>query len=148
MHIELPVNYENSITSTQLQKQELLLREQDQIATKIRAETSVIQAEFEKRIKVILANGKANYTIETKEAHAVATQRKIGIHSMVLSSLRAALGLPAELLLDYQTYASVDEMEGASLYYGFGGPSMLSKNAPSRILEVAGATLESAANLT
>jgi len=128
--IDLPDDYETSITSTQIQKQNMLMREQEQISAQIRAETTVIQAEFRKKVKVVMAEGQANYTVMTKEAQARAQQKKIEVESDILGQLKVKLQLSADGLVNYQKYGAMDDMEGATLFYGFSGPStMMMKSA-------------------
>jgi len=121
---DLPDKFEHRLVLTQVQKQAMLLKEQEQVSAKIRAETSVIQAEFARREKVILAQGRANYTLITKKAQAEAQKRKIHAESEAMGHVKQVLGLwPAGLVL-YNKYDALDAA-GASLYYGFGGSQLL-----------------------
>mmetsp|Transcript_30010 Transcript_30010/g.75706 ORF Transcript_30010/g.75706 Transcript_30010/m.75706 type:complete len:353 (-) Transcript_30010:304-1362(-) len=125
MIIDLPDDYENSIVRTQVQKQSLLMREQEQQSAKIRAETTVIQAEYSRKVKVIMAEGHANYTLLTKKAQAEAQQNKIGVESEVLGHLKSKLNLGVDGLVRYQKYGAMDDLGEASLFYGFSGPSSM-----------------------
>merc|ERR1711879_1095165 len=120
MVIDLPNQFETSIVQTQVQKQEMLIREQEQASTKIRAETSVIKAEYDKKVKVIMSHGNANFTVVQKKAEAHAQQNKIDTESSVLGAVRKELGINAAGLVLYQKYSAMDDMEDASVYYGFG----------------------------
>jgi len=119
MIIDLPNGFEKSIVETQVQKQMMLIREQQQISTKIRAETSVIEAEFARKVKVIMANGQANYTVVTKEASATAEQNKIDAESEALTIVKEKLNLHPEGLITYQQYSALDDLDQASLMFGF-----------------------------
>merc|ERR1719401_2720824 len=88
MVIDLPDDFEHSIVMTQVQKQSMLMKEQEQISTNIRAKTSVIEAEYARQVKVIMSQGRANYTVTTKEAAAQAQQKKIEIESEVVGTLK------------------------------------------------------------
>jgi len=125
MVIDLPDQFEASIVRTQVQKQAMLMREQEQQSTKIRAETSVIKAEYDKKVKVIMAGGQANFTLIQKKAQAHAQQNVIDTESSVLAGVKSELGLPAEGLVKYQKYGAMDEMEEASVYFGFGDASQV-----------------------
>merc|ERR1719313_1232660 len=89
--IDLPTMFENSIVHTQVQKQMVITRRFEQAATLIRAKTSVIAADFDRRIMVIKSGGMANYTFTTKRAMARARQRVIDQETMVLGSVRQSL---------------------------------------------------------
>merc|ERR1712048_538127 len=111
MVIDLPDQFEKSIVQTQVQKQAMLMREQEQASTKIRAETSVIKAEYDKKVKVIMAGGNANFTVIQKKAQAHAQQNVIHTESTILGAVRSELGLPAEGLVRYQKYSALDDLE-------------------------------------
>eukprot|EP00928_Gymnodinium_smaydae_P081951 TRINITY_DN65383_c0_g1_i1.p1 TRINITY_DN65383_c0_g1~~TRINITY_DN65383_c0_g1_i1.p1 ORF type:complete len:403 (-),score=78.25 TRINITY_DN65383_c0_g1_i1:97-1158(-) len=121
MVIELPDEFEQSIVQTQVQQQYMLTRQQEQQSAQIRAHTDVIRAEYDRQVKVIMAAGSANRTITEKEAQAKAQQNVIDVESQVLQSIRTSLNIDAEGLVAYQKYNAIDDMEEASLYYGFAG---------------------------
>mmetsp|Transcript_26202 Transcript_26202/g.75150 ORF Transcript_26202/g.75150 Transcript_26202/m.75150 type:complete len:343 (-) Transcript_26202:198-1226(-) len=123
MLIDLPDVFEHRIVVTQIQKQNMLIKEQEQLSTQIRAQTSVIEAEFNKQVRIIMADGQANYTVTTREAHAEAMQNKIDAESEILGSLKSSLELLPEDLVLYQRYGALDDLEDASLLFGFSGPS-------------------------
>lgn len=125
MLIDLPDVFEHRIVVTQLQKQNMLIKEQEQRSTQIRAETKVIEAEFERQVKILKAGGQANYTIITKQAQAEATRNKIATESEVFTKLKEELQLSPEMLVQYQRYSSMDDLEASSLYFGFGSSMML-----------------------
>lgn len=130
MIIDLPDNFETTIIQTQVQKQAMLIREQEQATAQIRAQTTVIQAEYERQVKVLLAQGQANYTVITKEALARAQQRSIDVEAEVLAMVRDNLSLPVEGLVTYQRYGALDDLQGASVLYGFAGPQVLLQSQP------------------
>lgn len=121
--IDLPDVFEHRIVVTQIQKQSMFIKEQEQLSTQIKAETDVIQAEYDRQVKVLMAGGQANYTLTTKEAQAEATKRKIAVESGVLAGVKTDLGLSPDGLVTYQRYGALDDLESASVYYGFVGPS-------------------------
>lgn len=123
--IDLPDNFEASIVKTQVQKQMMLLREQEQVSTNIRAETSVIKAEYDRKVKVMMAGATANFTVTTKSAKAYAQQNVIEAESAVLASLRDVLGLSSAGLVRYQKYDAIDDLEDANILYGFSGSQVL-----------------------
>lgn len=125
MVIDLPDPFEKSIVQTQMQKQLMLTREMEQSVERIKAQTSVIKADFDRQVKVTLAQGKANKTVVEKEAQAQAQRLQIYIEATILSTAKKVLGLSQEELVDYQRYSAFDEMENASFYFGFSGSSQI-----------------------
>jgi len=121
MVVDLPSAYELSITRTQVQEQAILAQRQEQVAKQIKAETSVIEAEYARDVKTLLAKGHANYTVITRSAQAEAQQNVTNAESMVLSSLRDSLGLLADEIVLYQKLDAVGDMEDAKMYSGFKG---------------------------
>merc|ERR1712217_41753 len=105
---------------------------QEQAATRIRAETTVIQAEFQRQVKVIKAGGKANYTVTTKKAAALAIQNKLDAESEIMGSIKGLLGLAADGLVTYQQYAAVGELLNSTIFYGFEDTRMLISNGGIR----------------
>ncbi|CAK9118385.1 unnamed protein product [Durusdinium trenchii] len=128
MIIDLPDGFEHSIVQTQVQKQMMFIREQQQVSTKIRAETSVIKARGPpSKSQVLMADGHANYTVVTKEASATAERRKIDVESEALTIIKNSLHLSPQGLVLYQQYGALDDLEEASLMYGFGAQQTLLK---------------------
>lgn len=125
MVIDLPDTYEHSIVLTQVQNQMMQTRSQEQIAIQIKAQTSVIEAEYAKQSKVIRAKGLANYTVITKTAAAEASQNKIDVTAEMMNVVRMTLGMVAEDLVTYQQYAAIDELLNSTIFYGFDGASQM-----------------------
>jgi len=122
MVIELPDLYEASIVRTQVQKQSIATRKNEQDATQIRAQTSVIQAEYDRRVKVTTAVGKANYTFVTKSAEASARQKTIDVEGQILHSISSNLTLEPSQLVTYQKYIAYQAMEESMMFFGFDDP--------------------------
>lgn len=123
--IDLPDSFEDSLTRTQVQEQTMLLRQKQQISTKIRAETSVIQAQYDRQVKVTLAAGQANYTVQTQHAEAEARQLRIDTESGILELLQNTLELSTDDLVTYQRYGALDQLPEARVLYGFAGSQQL-----------------------
>mmetsp|Transcript_133146 Transcript_133146/g.231385 ORF Transcript_133146/g.231385 Transcript_133146/m.231385 type:complete len:315 (+) Transcript_133146:126-1070(+) len=119
MIIDLPDMFEDSIVHTQVQKQAVRTRQNEQISTQIHAETTVIEAEYGRQVKVILAEGQANYTYTTKMAQAKAQKKRIDTESDVLGDVRKELDLDSEGLVLYQKYNALDDLSEAGVFYGF-----------------------------
>lgn len=125
MVIDLPDLFENSIVHTQVQKQSVRTRQNEQISSKIHAETTVIKAEYDRKVKVLMAQGKANYTFATKQAQARAQKQRIDTESAIIGQVKEELGLDAEGLVLYQKYGALNDLGDASLFYGFGDASQV-----------------------
>lgn len=120
MVIDLPDLFENSIVHTQVQKQSVRTRRNEQISTQIHAETTVIKAEFDRKVKVLMAQGQANYTLTTKQAAAHAQQRRIDVEANVLAQVQDELKLGPDNLVLYQKYGALDDLDSANVFFGFG----------------------------
>lgn len=122
--IDLPDDVEKRNTVTQVQKQTMFIREQEQLSTQIRAQTKVIEASFAKQEKVLRANGQAAYTVKTKEAQAEATKKTISLEAQVAAMLSKELSIKGDLV-SYQRYTALDAMEDANVVYGFQSSPMV-----------------------
>merc|ERR1712014_6651 len=125
MVIDLPDLFENSIVHTQVQKQSVRTRQNEQMSARIHAETTVIKAEYDRKIKVLMAEGHANYTFTTKQAQAHAQQARIDAESEILAQVQKHLKLDAEGLVLYQKYGAVDLLDQSNLFFGFGDASQV-----------------------
>merc|ERR1711897_2111 len=86
----------------------------------VRAQTEVIQADYDRQIKVIRAQGLANYTVLTKEAQARAQKNTINMETSVLGGLMETLHLDGAGLVTYQQNSMLDDMPETSIFFGFG----------------------------
>mmetsp|Transcript_84742 Transcript_84742/g.244992 ORF Transcript_84742/g.244992 Transcript_84742/m.244992 type:complete len:369 (+) Transcript_84742:85-1191(+) len=123
LDIELPPSFDTSIVATQVVNQNISSMEFEQLALQIHAQTKVIQAEFDKKVKVVKAKGRANYTLTTKTAKAHAKSKTLMTESGVLGSIKGRLKVAADGLLEYQEYANVAMLPNASVYFGFNADS-------------------------
>lgn len=130
LDIRLKDSYEESIVNTQVQEQLKHLREKEQQATQIRAQTGVYRAEYDRQIKVIMAGGQANYTVIAMAAQAEAQKNTMLIEKVIFESVKNNLlhGAETELamrghLVDYQRYTSLNDLGQSSFLFGFAGDS-------------------------
>jgi len=100
--IDLPDQYEMSITLTQVQKQMASTRSAEQVATGIRADIEVMSADFARQIEIVQAGATANYTLATKLAEAEAAKRRIKAEAEALAFTRKELKLSAAGAVQYQ----------------------------------------------
>lgn len=133
MIIELPDKFEESIVNTQVSKQNVSTREFQQEATQVRAYTTVIAAEFDRKVKVIKAFGMANFTYITKAAKAKARSNTLGVEGKIIKLIKDDLGLSGADLIDYQRFTAVQVLENASVMYGFDENTqvLMTQNAPT-----------------
>jgi len=114
LRIDLPDKYENSITMTQVQKQLIQTRKNEQVASSIRADTEVMKAQFSREIQVVNADAQANFTLETKLADAEAVKRKITAEADMLGYVRNKLKLTPEATIEYQEMAALSALPNAT----------------------------------
>jgi regulator of protease activity HflC (stomatin/prohibitin superfamily) len=119
LRIDLTDSYENAIVNTQVQEQTKNVRTQEQMATRIRAETEVFRAEYDRQARVIMAQGNANYTVVTRSAAAEAQRRSMMIESTVFQSVRTRLGISGSGLVEYQKYTSLPDLPDSMVYYNW-----------------------------
>jgi len=100
--IDLPDQFEDSITKTQVQKQTIMTKENEQVSTGIRADTEVLTADFDRQIRVVQAGADANFSLVTKLAKAEAQKRRINAESAMLGYVRDKLKLTAGGVVQYQ----------------------------------------------
>jgi regulator of protease activity HflC (stomatin/prohibitin superfamily) len=112
--IDLPDQYEMSITMTQVQQQMVRTRRNEQIAASIRADTEVLQASFRNKIQVVQASADANYTLITKLADAEAEKRKISAEAEILGYARDKMKLTALGAVEYQQLSAYAGLENAT----------------------------------
>lgn len=125
MVIDLPDLFEDSIVHTQVQKQSVRTRQNEQISARIHAETTVIKAEYDRKVKVLMAQGHANYTFTTKQAQAHAQQKRIDTESDILAQVKDEIGLSPDGLVIYQKYGALDDLDMASVFFGFDSGSQV-----------------------
>lgn len=133
MVIELPTQFDDSIVLTQVQKQAVTTSQYQQTAAQIRARTLVIAAEYGRKVTVIMAGGKANYTLVTKTAKALARQKTLGTESDVFHNIKDLLNLSPENLVVYQQYSAVQMQPNATLFYGFDEGTSMMMGMPSNM---------------
>lgn len=112
--IDLPDQYEMSITMTQVQQQMAKTRANEQIAAGWRADTEVMTADYNKQIKIIQAGADADYVLTTKLSQAEASKRKIKAEAEALGMIRKQLKLSPEGAVEYQQLAAYANLENAT----------------------------------
>mmetsp|Transcript_75962 Transcript_75962/g.220609 ORF Transcript_75962/g.220609 Transcript_75962/m.220609 type:complete len:378 (-) Transcript_75962:86-1219(-) len=116
--IDLPDKYEGTITKTEVQRQIIKTRRNEQLAKSIRADTEVLRAEFARQIQIVQADATANYTLQTKVAEAEASQRKIAAEAETLGYIRSKLGLSPEEAVRYEQLGSFHDLDNATFVAG------------------------------
>lgn len=112
--IDLPDQYELSITMTQVQQQMAKTRKNEQEAASIRADTEVMGADYGRQVNVIEAGANANYTLRTKLAQAEAAKRRIKAEAEALAFTRKELKLSPVGAVEYQQLAAFAGLENAT----------------------------------
>lgn len=112
--IDLPDRYESAITRTQVQSQIIKTRHNEQAAASIRANTEIMRAEYERRMKVVQAGAEANFTKKTRLAVAEASRRKIAAEAEALKYVREKLKLSPMGAVQYQELTAYDDLPNAT----------------------------------
>jgi hypothetical protein len=112
--IDLPDQFEHSITMTQVQKQMTKTRENEQVAASIRADTEVMNADYARQISIVQAGADANYTLQTKLSEAEAAKRKIDAEAEALAFTRKELQLTGMGAVEYQQLSAYAGLENAT----------------------------------
>lgn len=133
--IDLPDNYEMSITMTQVQQQMAKTRANEQVAAGIRADTEVMTADYDKKIRVIQAGADANYTLQTKLAEAEAAKRKIKAEAEALELTRKELKLSAAGAVEYQQLRAYSLLDNATFLANVGGATPTINAKPASLLQ-------------
>lgn len=100
--IDLPDQYEMSITMTQVQTQMTKTRANEQVAAGIRADTEVMNADYGRQIKIVQAGADADYELTTKLSQAEAAKRRIKAEAEALGMIRKQLKLSPAGAVEYQ----------------------------------------------
>jgi len=116
--IELPATYEASIVRTQVQKQGILTRENEQRATVIRAEIDVMVAGYQKNITVTLSGAHADANLVTKSAEAQASQMKIAAEDAAFGEVTQNLKLSPAAAVEYQRGFAYQTIPNATFLFG------------------------------
>jgi len=119
--IELPDEFETQIVSTQVQKQMVKTKQNDQHARQIEADTTVWKASYSRNVTVTKSGADADYIQEIKIAEAQATQRMLEVEARALKQVQSTLGLTSDQLVAYQQFVAYHAMTNASFIYGMGG---------------------------
>lgn len=139
--IDLPDQFEHSITMTQVQKQMTKTRENEQVAAGIRADIEVMGADYNRQIKIIQAGADANYTLNTKLAEAEAAKRKIDAEAEALAYTRKELKLTGMGAVEYQQLTAYAGLENATFLANVLGTTPVisagAKPAPATLLQKA-----------
>lgn len=118
MVIELPKEFETSIVQTQVQQQMVKTKQNEQLAKRIRADTTVLQAEYAKNVTVTTNGADATYTQITKIAEATANQRMLEIEAKTMREISRRLKLTPSQMVAYQQFATYRALQNASFIYG------------------------------
>mmetsp|Transcript_28769 Transcript_28769/g.90618 ORF Transcript_28769/g.90618 Transcript_28769/m.90618 type:complete len:384 (+) Transcript_28769:124-1275(+) len=120
LRIDLPDQYEASITKTQVQQQMVKTRQNEQLAAGIRADTEIMRAEYERRIRVVEAGADANYTFVTELADGKAAKRRIAAEAEALRYIRNKLALSTAGAVEYQQLGAYAGLVNATVLANVG----------------------------
>lgn len=116
--IELPTEFEESIVQTQVQQQQVKTKMNVQQASRIEADTTVLEAKYAQNVTVTRTGADALYDQETRIAAAVANQRMVEVEANVMDHIQGTLGLMPFQMVAYQQFAAYYTLQNASFIYG------------------------------
>lgn len=116
--IDLPQEFEKSIVDTQVQKQAIRTRKNEQQVKRIQADTLVLQATFSKNVTVTNQIADSLYYRMKRTADAEAQKQRLQIEAETLASIRERLGLSPSQMVAYQQFVAYYMMTNASFIYG------------------------------
>lgn len=122
--IELPEEFEASIVQTQVQQQMVKTKQNQQRASRIEADTTVLKASYSRNVTVTRSGADAEYDQDTRIASALANQRMVEVEADVMTLIEEKLGLSPAQMVVYQQFAAYSMLQNASFIYGLGN-SML-----------------------
>lgn len=114
LDIDLPNDYEASITRTQVERQLAKTRRNEQIAASIRADTEVMVSDYDRKVKVVQAGAEAEYALTTKLAKAEAAKQRIAAEADALGYVRQKLKLSSVGAVEYQQLTAYSGLENAT----------------------------------
>merc|ERR1712217_348656 len=88
MIVELPETYENSIVLTQVQKQGVKTKKNQQQAALVRAQIGVLVADYQNNITVTISQATAHAALTVKSADATASHQKIEAESKAIADVK------------------------------------------------------------
>lgn len=118
MIIELPDQYEQSIVTTQVQKQGVKTKRNQQQAALIRAQIGVLIADYQNNITVTLSTATANAALTVQSASARASKNKIDAENYALGDVTDNLHLSAAGMVEYQRNFAYTTKPNASFLFG------------------------------
>eukprot|EP00914_Ancora_sagittata_P034703 GHVO01070045.1.p1 GENE.GHVO01070045.1~~GHVO01070045.1.p1 ORF type:complete len:194 (+),score=33.29 GHVO01070045.1:817-1398(+) len=118
LRIDLPSDWEAKIVQTQAAKQQIETERMKQEALKIRADTGVIIASYEKKAAVIIADGTANSSLLVQTAYAEAQHGFLEAEAHALEYIQDKLGGDT---VKYQSLTAIKQKTDALVFYGNSG---------------------------
>jgi len=129
--IDLPDTYEESIVATQVQKQGIKTRQNEQRAALIRAQIDVMISGYHNNITVTLSGAHANATLVTKSAEAEASKMKINAENFAFEEVQNNLHLSPAGLVGYQRSFAYQSSPNATMLFGVpNAVAMVGGNGP------------------
>lgn len=116
--IDLPPEFEDSIVQTQVQQQAVRTRQNDQQVKRIRADTTVLQADYQRNVTITNQKADSLYYRLQRTAKAEAQQKRLQNEAWTLAHVRNKLGLSPAQMVAYQQYVAYYAMDNASFIYG------------------------------
>jgi len=120
MVIDLPPEFEKSIVDTQVTQQMQKTKQNEQEASKIEADTTVLRSNYTRNVTVTKNGADAMYTQLVGIAKAKAQQQMLEAEARAMQQVQKKLGLSPEEMVVYQQFVAYHSLANASFVYGLG----------------------------
>lgn len=118
LRIDLPKSYEDSIVNTQVENQNIAMKEFEQQATLIRQNISVAQSDAQAQIKLTNATAKSQAYLIEQNSESKAINNTISNQANVFQNIEDEIGLKGDDLNQYLYMNSLNKQKNAKLLIG------------------------------
>lgn len=122
LRIDLPEQFEHKITGTQVSKQIVRTKRNEQQAALVRAQIGVMIAKYQQIATVTINKAKAESTLTKQKAEAQAAQMRIDAEAQAFRHVQDELGLDDEALVIYQRNFALHGIDKAHFFFGVENP--------------------------
>lgn len=138
--IDLPENFENSIIRTQVEKQNIMTKDNEQVSAGIQADTEVMTADYNRQVTIVQSGANANFTLDTQLAKAEAQKRRIAAEADMMKYVRDKLHLSATGAVAYQQLDAYSRLQNANFLANVVGATPVlgvgaARDAPSGLIQ-------------
>ncbi len=123
--VDLPDDFEAALEQAEVARQQIVIAQYEQDAARIRAQTSIIEAQAQANITILEANASTEAFLVQIDAEAKAVNITLTAESIAYYALGQQLGLNSTELLSYLWIQAIAEMDNAWVLIGADTPVIL-----------------------